>query len=107
MKYDKYGDPIEEASERMTAKRRMAFLVTMLFQAVIIALNLVILFVPGINGYLCFILAPFYIFLYVTYLKAMQTLKDDGIPILKYNIFKIVSIVVYIATAALCMVINY
>lgn len=107
MKYDKYGDPIIEKETTMNGKRRKAFAVTMILQAIIIAINVAIMFIPSINGYLCFIFAPFYIFLFVTYVKAVVTVKDDGIPITKYQIFKFVSIALYIITAAMCMVINY
>lgn len=107
MKYDKYGDPIIEKETQMNGKRRKAFAVTMFLQAIIIAINVAIMFIPSINGYLCFIFAPFYIFLFVTYVKAVATVKDDGISITKYQIFKFVSIALYIITAAMCMVINY
>ena len=107
MKYDKYGDPVIEKETKMNGKRRKAFAVTMILQAIIIAINLAIMFIPSINGYLCFIFAPFYIFLFVTYVKAVATVKDDGISITKYQIFKFVSIALYIITAAMCMVINY
>ena len=107
MKYDKYGDPIIEKETKMNGKRRKAFAVTMVLQAIIIAINVAIMFIPSINGYLCFIFAPFYIFLFVTYVKAVATVKDDGISITKYQIFKFVSIALYIITAAMCMVINY
>lgn len=107
MKYDKYGDPIVEKQTQMGGKRRKAFAITMILQVLIIAINIVIMFVPSINGYLCFIFAPFYIFLFVTYVKAVTTVKDDGLPIAKYQIFKFISIAVYIITAAMCMVINY
>lgn len=43
----------------------------------------------------------------MTYVKAVATVKDDGISITKYQIFKFVSIALYIITAAMCMVINY
>ncbi len=107
MKYDKYGDPIIEKETTMNGKRRKAFAVTMVLQAIIIAINVAIMFIPSINGYLCFIFAPFYIFLFVTYVKAVATVNDDGISITKYQIFKFVSIALYIITAAMCMVINY
>ena len=107
VKYDKYGDPIVEKETKMNGSRRRAFAVTMLLQVLIIAVNIAIMFIPSINGYLCFIFAPFYIFLYVTFVKALATVKDDGLPVGKYQAFKFISIAVYIITAAMCMVINY
>lgn len=46
MKYDKYGDPIIEKETKMNGKRRKAFAVTMVLQAIIIAINLAIMFIP-------------------------------------------------------------
>lgn len=46
MKYDKYGDPIIEKETTMNGKRRKAFAVTMVLQAIIIAINVAIMFIP-------------------------------------------------------------
>lgn len=107
MKYDKYGDPIVEKETKMGGRRRKAFFITMLLQGLIIAINVAIMVIPSINGYLCFIFAPFYIFLFVNYIKALSAVKDEGLSVKKYQIFKFLSLAVYIITAAMCMVINY
>ncbi len=101
IKYDKYGDPITEKPEKMDDKRKKAFVITMALQILVIILN-VVFFIAKLNYY-CFILLPLYIFFYISYVKAVQTLKDDGILTKPYQLFKFISPVVYLVTAFLCM----
>lgn len=103
MQYDKYGDPVVTAPSSLPAKTRKAFWVLLLCQVICIILNLCILFISTLNLYLCFIVAPLYLFLFITYQKGISTHREtSSVP----NIFRVCSIispVIYIITAVLAI----
>ncbi|MBR3844306.1 MAG: hypothetical protein IKM39_02235 [Clostridia bacterium] len=76
MKYDKYGDPIIETLEQPSKKIKTAFLVMISLLFLLVILNLLILFIPFLNLYLCFVTAPIFMFIYITFLKAYSNQKD-------------------------------
>ena len=55
MKYDKYGDPIVETAKEFTSKQKVLFGIVIALQILMILANVLILVVPFLNLYLCFI----------------------------------------------------
>lgn len=103
MKYDKYGDPIEEKNTELNGKQKIAFTIFMIIQIVLILLNIVILLIPALNGYLCFITAPIYIFMVITYAKTLSIQNEAGRKMTGHKAFLIISILAYVATAVLAV----
>ncbi len=103
MKYDKYGDPIMEAAETADPKTQKAFLVMVLLQSLLVIFNILIMVVDTLNLYLCFITAPIYIFLYITFLKGYSNKKDDMILPAYCKIARILCPVLYVVTAILAV----
>lgn len=103
MQYDKYGDPIETDTPALNRKTHKAFLILAAVQAVLILLNLPILLIPALNLYLCFITAPFYIFVYILFQKGCGNAKDTGNLPGYCKWVAVLSPLVYILTAVLAV----
>lgn len=102
MKYDQYGDPIPEIDKKLSGKRLSSLLITLGILALLSILNLVILAIPALGGFLTFILAPFALLVFVSVNKGTSALADEGFAVKKFNIINIALLVVYIVTAVLC-----
>ena len=103
MKYDKYGDPIVEELSEAGSKTRTAFLIMALLLFLMVALNICVLVIPTLNLYLCFITAPIFIFLYITFLKGYSNQKDNAILPGYCKLTKILSPVLYGLTMVLAI----
>ncbi len=103
MKYDKYGDPIVEELSEVGSKTKTAFLIMALVQLLLVAFNIAILVIPTLNLYLCFITAPIFMFMYITFLKGYSAQKDNAVLPGYCKATKILSPVLYGLTMALAI----
>ena len=103
MKYDKYGDPIIETLRKPDTKTKVAFLVMIAIQCLLVVMNVLVIVIPLLNLYLCFVTAPIYIFMYITFLKGYTNQKDAVILPGYCKVAKILSPVLYLLTTLLAM----
>ncbi len=103
MKYDKYGDPIVETLSKPNTKTKAAFLVMIAIQLLLILLNVLVIVIPMLNLYLCFVTAPIYIFMYITFLKGYTNQKDAVILPSYCKVAKILSPVLYLLITLLAV----
>lgn len=96
MKYDKYGDPIVEKVEQAPQNLKTAFLVMVLIQCVLIALNLIFM-----NVLVASITSLLFIFVYITFLKGYSNKKDDVILPGYCKIAKILCPILFVLAAVL------
>ncbi|MGI6280209.1 MAG: hypothetical protein ACOYJS_06580 [Acutalibacteraceae bacterium] len=101
MKYDKYGDLLYTENQKADLKTLRAFLIVTLLQAVFICINLLVIFIEGLNSYLSFVTAPGYIFLYINFLKAYEHHGDSGRLPSYLKAVKILSPILYGITAVI------
>lgn len=95
MKYDKYGDPIVESEKKLEGKRLKSLLIMFAIMFVLIALNLTIAFAGILHEIVCFILAPFYLLVFVSVNKGTTALAEEGFNVKKINLINIILLVVY------------
>ena len=95
MKYDKYGDPIVESEKKLEGKRLKSLLIMFIIMFVLIALNFTIAFTGMLHEIVCFILAPFYLLVFVSVNKGTTALTEEGFNVKKINLINIILLVVY------------
>ena len=103
MKYDKYGDPIAETAKEFTSKQKVLFGIVIALQILMILANVLILVVPFLNLYLCFITAPAFLLVYISYMKACAAQREGGHKMAFHKVFGIVSPVLYVISAVLAI----
>lgn len=103
MKYDKYGDPIVEELGQANSKTKTAFLIMTLVQFILVLFNVAILVIPTLNLYLCFITAPIFMFMYITFLKGYSSQKDNALLPGYCKLTKVLSPVLYGLTMILAI----
>lgn len=102
MKYDKYGDPIVEVSDKLDGKRKTATLVMIALQAVLILANIVAMLIPG-GVYMVFLTASLYIFFFIAYLKGCTAIKETGKLPTYCKATTVISPILYVLTAVLAV----
>ncbi|MBR6547962.1 MAG: hypothetical protein IKT68_00320 [Clostridia bacterium] len=103
MKYDKYGDPIIETSEKLSGKKKKAIAIMIILQGILIAFNISVLLIEFLNLYLCFLTAPLFIFFYIAYQKGCSAIKESGKLPGYCKLVAIISPILYVATAVLAV----
>ena len=103
MKYNKYGEAIENESKQLSGQRRKAVTIMLILQALLVVLNVVILVIPSLMGFLCFILAPAYRLFFVSLVKGLTALEEEGYSVKAYNPVKFGLLIAYAITAILCI----
>lgn len=98
MKYDKYGDPIIETEKKLEGKRLKSLLIMFAIMFVLIALNFTIAFAGILHEIVCFILAPFYLLVFVSVNKGTSALSEEGFNVKKINVVNIALLVVYVVS---------
>ncbi len=78
MKTDKYGEPLTTAASLPPAARRTMVLIVALL-AVLVVLNVLVIVLPVLNLYLCFLTAPMFLFLYIALHKAVSAGREQGV----------------------------
>ena len=98
MKYDKYGDPIVEGEKKLSGKRLRSILIMFAIMVVLIALNFTIAFAGILHEIVCFILAPFYLLVFVSINKGTTALAEEGFNTKKINVINIALLIVYVVS---------
>ncbi len=96
MKYDKYGDPIVEKMDQAPKNVKTAFLVMVLIQCVLIALNLIFMHILVAS-----ITSLLFIFIYITFLKGYSNKKDEVILPAYCKVAKILCPILFVLAAVL------
>ncbi len=103
MKYDKYGDPIVEANQELSGKKKKAITIMIALQAVLIAFNISVVLIEFLNLYLCFLTAPLFIFFYIAYQKGCSAIKETGTLPGYCKIASVLCPVLYVLSAVLAI----
>ena len=101
MKYDKYGDPVVESEKKLEGKRLKSIYIMFGIMLLLIALNFTIAFAGILHEIVCFILAPFYLLVFVSISKGTTALTEEGFNVKKINIINIAMLVVYVVSVVL------
>ena len=99
MKLDKYGDKLVTEKESLPKMPRLAFLLLTLLQCSMVVVNILVLVLDFLNFYAAFATVPMYVFSYIHFINGYNTNVDEFI-IPKYIKFvRILSPIIYVATA--------
>ncbi len=102
MKYDKYGDPIIEVSDKLDGKKKRAIFIMIAIQVVLILANIIAMLITG-GVYVIFLTASLFIFFFIAYLKGCTAIKEVGILPSYCKVTTILSPILYVTTAILAV----
>ncbi|MBR4868465.1 MAG: hypothetical protein IKU10_04855 [Clostridia bacterium] len=103
MKYDKYGDPIVEADQKLSGKQVKAVVTMIILQGLLIAANVIAMLMPSGGVIVVFLTAFLFLFFFIAYLKGCSGIKETSKLPTYCKVTTIVSPILYVLTAILAV----